>query len=259
MKVLSVQQPWASLIVAGIKDVENRTWKPKEMPGRILIHASKKCSMRTVGNEPLEWVQEILNEQLFGNLPNFPDMPDGAIIGYVTVEAVDQDNARSIWASGDSNEEGLYYWHLKDAYVFDEPIMGIKGKLHLWEYDIDENNLPPAHQVNLADVAVNEDNVNIPVTENVLKGLNPNSSFTLEVCTLAELLCLPDVYDMKPFKTITFSCKGQQRSFNLKPETEMQYVTDGGEEQNPLKYLSILDPDGGTRWIAYFVLGDELK
>ena len=137
--------------------------------------------------------------------------------------------------------------------------MGIKGKLHLWEYDIDENNLPPAHQVDLADVAVNGDNVNIPVTENVLNGLNPNSSFTLEVCTLAELLCLPDVYDMKPFKTITFSCKGQQRSFNLKPETEMQYVTDGGEEQNPLKYLSILDPDGGTRWIAYFVLGDELK
>ena len=62
MKVLSVQQPWASLIVAGIKDVENRTWKPKEMPGRILIHASKKCTERTVcNNEPLEWVQEIFN------------------------------------------------------------------------------------------------------------------------------------------------------------------------------------------------------
>ena len=31
MKVLSIQQPWASLIVAGIKDIENRTWKPKEL------------------------------------------------------------------------------------------------------------------------------------------------------------------------------------------------------------------------------------
>lgn len=39
MKVLSIKQPWASLICSGIKDVENRTWKPKEVPGRILIHA----------------------------------------------------------------------------------------------------------------------------------------------------------------------------------------------------------------------------
>ena len=259
MKVLSVQQPWASLIVAGIKDVENRTWKPKEMPGRILIHASKKCTERTVcNNEPLEWVQEIFNEMLFGNLPDFPDMPDGAIIGYATVDAVDQDNAHSIWASGESNIEGLYYWHLKDAFVFDEPIKGVKGKLHLWEYDLDENNLPPAHQVELTTVIVNGDNVNIPVKEDHLKRLVPNSSFTLEVCTLAELLCLPDVYDMKPFKTITFSCNGKQRTFALKHETEMQYVTDGGEDQNPLKYLSILDPDGATRWMAYFVLGEEL-
>lgn len=42
MKVLSVQQPWASLICTGVKDVENRTWQPKEVPGRILIHASAK-------------------------------------------------------------------------------------------------------------------------------------------------------------------------------------------------------------------------
>ena len=42
MKTLSIQQPWASLVCAGIKDVENRTWKPAEVPGRILIHASSK-------------------------------------------------------------------------------------------------------------------------------------------------------------------------------------------------------------------------
>ena len=37
MKELSVQQPWASLICAGIKDVENRSWKAAKVPGRILI------------------------------------------------------------------------------------------------------------------------------------------------------------------------------------------------------------------------------
>lgn len=258
MKVLSIQQPWASLIVAGIKDIENRTWKPKETPGRILIHASKKCTMRTVSNEPLEWVQEIFNEQLFGNLPNFPDMPDSSIIGYVTVDAIDKDNAHSIWAAGESCTEDLYYWHLKDAYMFDEPIKGVKGKLHLWDYDIDENNLPPAHKVELKFITVNEDNIIIPVPEDTFLKLTPNSSFTLEVCTLAELLCQPDVYDMKPFKTIIFSYKGHQRTFVLKPETEVQYITDGSEDQNQLKYLSILEPEGAIRWIAYFIWGDEI-
>ena len=57
MKVLSVQQPWASLIVAGIKSVENRTWQPKQIPGRILIHASKKTSLRDWSTD----IQEAVN------------------------------------------------------------------------------------------------------------------------------------------------------------------------------------------------------
>ena len=259
MKVLSVQQPWASLIVAGIKKVENRTWKPQEMPGRILIHASKKCSIRTVGNEPLEWVQEIFNHQIYGNFPDFPELPDGAIVGYVTVDKVDQDNANSVWASGESNAEGLYYWHLKDAYVFDEPIKGVKGKLHLWEYDLDENNLPPAHQVDVQFPIVSEDNINVPLNASDWGKLTANNTLSLELGTLANDLCLPDVFDLKPLKTITFSHKGQERTFALKPETEAQYFTDGSEDQTPLKYLSLFNPEGEIRWIAYFVWGDEIK
>jgi hypothetical protein len=41
MKVISIRQPWASLIAHGIKDVENRTW-PTRYRGPILIHASQR-------------------------------------------------------------------------------------------------------------------------------------------------------------------------------------------------------------------------
>lgn len=52
-KVLSIKQPWASLICTprsdnnlfGIKDIENRSWKTK-FRGRILIHASQKLMVR---------------------------------------------------------------------------------------------------------------------------------------------------------------------------------------------------------------------
>lgn len=40
MKVISIKQPWASLIINGYKKYEFRTWKNKYR-GKILIHASK--------------------------------------------------------------------------------------------------------------------------------------------------------------------------------------------------------------------------
>ena len=39
MKAITIKQPFASLIVEGIKDIENRTWKTN-LRGRVLIHAS---------------------------------------------------------------------------------------------------------------------------------------------------------------------------------------------------------------------------
>lgn len=40
MKVITIKQPWATLIAEGIKKYEFRTWKTKYR-GEILIHAGK--------------------------------------------------------------------------------------------------------------------------------------------------------------------------------------------------------------------------
>jgi hypothetical protein len=41
MKALSIQQPWAALIVAGVKPVENRSWRTAHR-GPLLIHAGRE-------------------------------------------------------------------------------------------------------------------------------------------------------------------------------------------------------------------------
>ncbi|QBQ72177.1 ASCH domain-containing/PUA-like superfamily protein [Serratia phage Parlo] len=41
MKALSIRQPWAGLIVAGHKDIENRDWYTNYR-GTVLIHAAQK-------------------------------------------------------------------------------------------------------------------------------------------------------------------------------------------------------------------------
>ena len=85
-KVLTVSNPYAFLIVAGIKPIENRTWKTNYR-GKVLIHASAKWHKR--GR---------LTEQLFTR-DQFESLPDkiqkkiigqggfnyGAIIGEVEI------------------------------------------------------------------------------------------------------------------------------------------------------------------------------
>lgn len=43
MRALSINQPWAWLIVHGFKDIENRDW-PTDYRGTVLIHAGIKMS-----------------------------------------------------------------------------------------------------------------------------------------------------------------------------------------------------------------------
>lgn len=50
--VLSIQQPWAWLIVNGYKTIENRTWHTGRR-GEIYIHAGKR-----VDREGLAWIRD---------------------------------------------------------------------------------------------------------------------------------------------------------------------------------------------------------
>lgn len=124
MKALTIKQPWAGLIIAGIKDVENRTWKTAYR-GRVLIHTSKTpCSRGELEAYPLPALEESieLGEYTPGQFVN------GAIIG--SVEIVDcVMNHPSVWA-----EKGVYNWVLANPVKFEKPILNVKGLLGLWDY-----------------------------------------------------------------------------------------------------------------------------
>lgn len=82
MRTLSIRQPWASLICAGIKDVENRSRKTLHR-GKLLIHSSSfKCPKDIANRLPVEMSDEMYNNDLFGNI-DLNDFPSSTIIGYV--------------------------------------------------------------------------------------------------------------------------------------------------------------------------------
>ena len=73
MKILSIRQPWAALVVNGIKDVENRTWSTRYR-GPVLIHASQRQDDVTM--------DEI--ERRFGVRLNI-ELPLGGIVGMTEI------------------------------------------------------------------------------------------------------------------------------------------------------------------------------
>lgn len=147
MKTITIKQPWASLIVEGVKDIENRKW-PTKFRGRVLIHAAAypvKCIPSNLLNS-LQYAQVFTANKLAAL-----NGPNGAIIG--SVEIVDcVINHPSVWAekSFDAYVEGLkepiksvkvYNWVLAKPVKFDKPIENVKGCLNFWEYELPEEYL----------------------------------------------------------------------------------------------------------------------
>jgi hypothetical protein len=111
---LSVRQPWASAIVAGIKLVENRTWPPPDrvIGTRILIHAGNSFEDYAVDEFP--------------ELERFRTAPRGAIIGSVVVKRCTEKMPRNRFAY-----PGNLYWILEEPIAFRNPV-STPGKLKLW-------------------------------------------------------------------------------------------------------------------------------
>ena len=119
---LSVRQPWANLIVLGLKDIEIRTWATKYR-GRLLIHAGTTFDRVAMWRFPMETV------------------PRGAIIGSVKLADILRFTRKTWKEEGDRHLdtgqfplETAYAWILEDQRPFSEPIP-YKGALKLFRVD----------------------------------------------------------------------------------------------------------------------------
>ena len=126
MKVLTIKQPWASLIMLGLKKYEFRSWKT-EYRGELLIHAGKG-----IDKDGMERLKKYIPE----------NMPTEKILGKVKLidciktspecyDKVQKEN-KDIYAKSVFNQD--YAWQMEVIEVYDNPIK-VKGKLRLWNYE----------------------------------------------------------------------------------------------------------------------------
>lgn len=90
MRALSIPQPWAELVIRGVKTVDVRSWYAKHGVGRIAIHASANIELKKV--EAL-WaddraVAECFADQGWVDRDDLRALPRGAIIGSVELRGV---------------------------------------------------------------------------------------------------------------------------------------------------------------------------
>lgn len=135
MKVLSLMEPWASLVKENIKLIETRSWKTNYR-GELYIHTSKKKITKLD--------RDNLKEQL-NLLPSVSDFKYGYIIAkcklldctYMDEKFVsDIKNNKIEYLCGDY-KVGRYAWILSEVQILKRPIQA-KGHLGIWNYTDDE-------------------------------------------------------------------------------------------------------------------------
>ena len=125
MKILTLKQPWATLVAEGYKKYEFRTWKTNYR-GEILIHAGKgidKDGMKRVSKLNLEY-------------------PQSKILAKVTIkdciELTPEKNKDIITENpliyGNKFERTGYAWELENVEKINSESI-LQGKLGLWNYE----------------------------------------------------------------------------------------------------------------------------
>lgn len=130
MKVLSLTEPYATLIKNGIKTIETRSWKTNYR-GKLYIHASStKIPKEYKNNKELMDLVDI-NCLNYGNiicsceLVDCIEMTDNFI---ETVKKNKNEYVTGVYAIG------RYAWILKDIKVLDKSIKA-KGHLGIWNLE----------------------------------------------------------------------------------------------------------------------------
>lgn len=253
MKALCVSQPWASLVCAGLEDIINRTWKPKENPERVLVVAS---GMQIPENYfealPSCWAYRMDNHLAFGQIPQLAEMPNAAIIGYVDIVGFSDNENESIWSLPE-----CWGWKISNAHTFKTPVPCDKVNEFLFDIsEINDDNMPECKTIPVPER--DGDKLLLPVSRQKFDGIvegnkeidiniyEENRSFFTEY--------LGKIWNPVKFKSIQVTDPfGRQMTFEL---DNVEIVLERDEHDYPLK----IEKKDGWEYLYYvlFTLGNSI-
>ena len=166
-----------------------------------------------------------------------PGSSHSAIIGYVTLKDC-ATGSKSVWASPD-----CVHWEVADAYVFDTPILGVKGQLNVFDYPgIDEDNLPPAHKAPAYGITLEGSELVVKTSPEIFSVITEKQSNMLCIYPTPELRKAlgtgntVDNWKPKAIETVRFDLPGDIRRFRH-DHTDYFIVQD--DQGNPCEVFDV--------------------
>ena len=100
MRALSIRQPYAELILRGVKTIEYRSRPTKIIGERFYIYASKGQETKRLRDVETKWLEQ-------------PDLPRGVIVGTAVISHCTN--------GGPPTGHSAYHWHLTDVQRIKHP------------------------------------------------------------------------------------------------------------------------------------------
>lgn len=135
MLAKSIWQPYASLVIFGVKEHETTSWRPKVVPEKILIHAAKKNVYKTLPFQTRRAaLYELYQQAGIDSDDEIMQLPSG-LLGIARVISITE-----ITKNTKVNEvekelgywrEGFFSWKLEIEQIFKNPIPW-QGQQKLW-------------------------------------------------------------------------------------------------------------------------------
>ncbi len=133
MKVLSIIEPWATLIKERKKFIETRSWKTSYR-GELYIHASSK-KIKKNDEHTIELLKLIPNASMgYGNIICKCKLVDCVYMDEEFLNEIEKDKQEFLCGE---YSIGRYAWILEDVESLDVPIPA-KGHLGIWNYEVNK-------------------------------------------------------------------------------------------------------------------------
>lgn len=123
MKALTVRQPWAALIAAGEKTIENRTRRLHQLPARLAIHAGQRPDPDPKGRSVSYSTRT------------------GEIVAVATVESCHRPGTECVPACTEwGDPDATWHWILADIVPVPAGFRA-RGQLGIWECPYGEDQM----------------------------------------------------------------------------------------------------------------------
>lgn len=213
-KLINLQQPFAQMLVQRLIRAVHINALQKDVANRILIYAKEPKDLNSL---PLECRQEILNQQVFGNLAPIDKLPVNAFVGFVDVLSYNVNFEKEIWL----NTMPKPCYAVLEAFAFDEPL-SVKP-------DILRTNLIevlPSHIFEPQFAYATSQTLFLPVNKRIFAIAANNGSFRVELNEDIASLIMDENGEVKHFTSFSLTCGNRIKKFVWTDDCDIEWEQD---------------------------------